>query len=40
VPVITVRPPGQLDDAPLAWPRSLSRYGGDEPSWRPDSRET
>jgi hypothetical protein len=35
VPVTTVRPPGQLDDAPLAWPRSLSRYGADEASWRP-----
>jgi hypothetical protein len=34
-PVTTVRPPGQLDDAPLAWPRPLSRYGGDDATWRP-----
>ena len=32
-PVTTVRPPGQLDDEALAWPRSLSRYGGDEAAW-------
>jgi len=34
-PVTTVRPPGQLDDEALAWPRSLSRYGGDEAAWAP-----
>jgi len=33
-PVTTVRPPGELDDEGLAWPRSLSRYGGDQPAWR------
>jgi len=32
--VTTVRPPGQLDDEVLAWPRRLSRYGGDQPAWR------
>ena len=32
-PVTTVSPPGQLDDEALAWPRSLSRYGGDEAAW-------
>ena len=32
-PVTTVRPPGRLDDEALAWPRSLSRYGGDQPAW-------
>ena len=32
-PVTTVRPPGELDDEVLAWPRSLSRYGGDQPAW-------
>jgi CoA-transferase family III len=32
-PVTTVRPPGRLDDAALAWPRSLSRYGGDQAAW-------
>jgi len=32
-PVTTVRPPGRLDDEALAWPRSLSRYGGDEAAW-------
>ena len=32
-PVTAVRPPGQLDDEALAWPRSLSRYGGDEAAW-------
>jgi len=32
-PVATVRPPGDLDDEVLAWPRSLSRYGGDQPAW-------
>ena len=32
-PVTTVRPPGRLDDEALAWPRSLSRYGGDQASW-------
>jgi CoA-transferase family III len=32
-PVTTVRPPGRLDDEALAWPRSLSRYGGDEAGW-------
>ena len=35
-PVTTVRPPGRLDDEALAWPRSLSRYGGDQPAWGPD----
>ena len=34
-PVTTVRPPGRLDDEALAWPRSLSRYGGDQPAWGP-----
>jgi crotonobetainyl-CoA:carnitine CoA-transferase CaiB-like acyl-CoA transferase len=34
-PVTTVRPPGRLDDEALTWPRSLSRYGGDPPSWGP-----
>jgi CoA-transferase family III len=33
-PVTTVRPPGRLDDEALAWPRSLSRYGGDQAAWR------
>jgi len=33
--VTTVRPPGQLDDEALAWPRSVSRYGGDEVAWAP-----
>jgi crotonobetainyl-CoA:carnitine CoA-transferase CaiB-like acyl-CoA transferase len=32
-PVTTVRPPGRLDDEPLAWPRSLRRYGGDAAAW-------
>jgi crotonobetainyl-CoA:carnitine CoA-transferase CaiB-like acyl-CoA transferase len=32
-PVTTVRPPGRLDDEALSWPRSLSRYGGDQPAW-------
>ena len=32
-PVTTVRPPGQLDDEFLAWPRWLSRYGGDQAAW-------
>ena len=32
-PVTTVRPPGHLDGEALAWPRSLSRYGGDQPAW-------
>ena len=32
-PVTTVRPPGRLDDEALTWPRSLSRYGGDQPAW-------
>ena len=32
-PVTTVRPPGQLDDEALSWPRSLSRYGGDPAAW-------
>jgi CoA-transferase family III len=32
-PVTTVRPPGRLDDEALAWPRWLSRYGGDQPAW-------
>jgi crotonobetainyl-CoA:carnitine CoA-transferase CaiB-like acyl-CoA transferase len=32
-PVTTVRPPGRLDDEALAWPRWLSRYGGDTPTW-------
>jgi hypothetical protein len=34
-PVTTVRPPGQLDDEALAWPRRLSRYGGDQAAWLP-----
>jgi len=29
----TGRQPGRLDDEALAWPRSLSRYGGDEAAW-------
>ncbi len=33
-PVTTVRPPGRLDDEALAWPRTLSRYGGDQAAWR------
>ncbi len=33
-PVTTVRPPGQLDDEALAWPRPLSGYGSDQPTWR------
>jgi hypothetical protein len=32
-PVTTVRPPGRLDDKALAWPRWLSRYGGDQAAW-------
>jgi crotonobetainyl-CoA:carnitine CoA-transferase CaiB-like acyl-CoA transferase len=32
-PVTTVRPPGRLDDEALTWPRSLSRYGGDQAAW-------
>jgi len=32
-PVTAVLPPGQLDDEALTWPRTLSRYGGDEPAW-------
>jgi crotonobetainyl-CoA:carnitine CoA-transferase CaiB-like acyl-CoA transferase len=32
-PVTTVLPPGRLDDEALAWPRALSRYGGDEAAW-------
>ena len=39
-PVTTVRPPGRLDDEALAWPRSLSRYGGDQPAWGPGSLYT
>jgi hypothetical protein len=31
--VTTVLPPGRLDDEALTWPRSLSRYGGDEAAW-------
>jgi hypothetical protein len=34
-PVTTVRPPGRLDDEALDWPRSLSRYGGDQAAWGP-----
>ena len=34
-PVTTVLPPGRLDDEALAWPRALSRYGGDEAAWSP-----
>jgi hypothetical protein len=37
-PVTTVLPPGQLDGQGLAWPRALSRYGGDEASWLAVSR--
>jgi hypothetical protein len=39
-PVTTVLPPGRLDDEALTWPRSLSRYGGDEAAWsrRAESR--
>jgi hypothetical protein len=32
-PVTTVLPPGRLGDEALAWPRALSRYGGDEAAW-------
>jgi hypothetical protein len=32
-PVTTVLPPGRLDDEPLTWPRSLSRYGADDAAW-------
>jgi crotonobetainyl-CoA:carnitine CoA-transferase CaiB-like acyl-CoA transferase len=32
-PVTTVLPPGQLDDEPLTWPRTLSRYGADDAAW-------
>jgi crotonobetainyl-CoA:carnitine CoA-transferase CaiB-like acyl-CoA transferase len=32
-PVTTVLPPGQLDGHRLAWPRPLSRYGGDQAAW-------
>jgi crotonobetainyl-CoA:carnitine CoA-transferase CaiB-like acyl-CoA transferase len=32
-PVTVVRPPGQLDGRELAWPSSLTRYGGDPPAW-------
>jgi crotonobetainyl-CoA:carnitine CoA-transferase CaiB-like acyl-CoA transferase len=31
--VTVVPPPGELDGVPLAWPRALSRYGSDAPSW-------
>ncbi len=31
--VAVVLPPGELDGTPLAWPRPLSRYGADTPSW-------
>ncbi len=34
-PVTAVLPPGQLDGQALAWPRALSRYGGDKAAWRP-----
>jgi hypothetical protein len=34
-PVTTVLPPGRLDGDPLTWPRTLSRYGGDEAAWSP-----
>jgi crotonobetainyl-CoA:carnitine CoA-transferase CaiB-like acyl-CoA transferase len=32
-PVTTVLPPGQLDGHGFAWPRTLSRYGGDQAAW-------
>jgi crotonobetainyl-CoA:carnitine CoA-transferase CaiB-like acyl-CoA transferase len=34
-PVTAVLPPGQLDGQALAWPRALSRYGGDKAAWHP-----
>jgi hypothetical protein len=34
--VTAVRPPGQLDGRPLAWPPRLPGYGRDEPGWRAD----
>jgi crotonobetainyl-CoA:carnitine CoA-transferase CaiB-like acyl-CoA transferase len=32
-PVTTVLPPGQLDGHGFVWPRTLSRYGGDQAAW-------
>lgn len=32
-PVTTVLPPGRLDGHGFAWPRTLSRYGGDQADW-------
>lgn len=32
-PVTAVLPPGQLDGQGLAWPSTLSRYGGDQAAW-------
>jgi crotonobetainyl-CoA:carnitine CoA-transferase CaiB-like acyl-CoA transferase len=32
-PVTTVLPPGRLDGQGFGWPRTLSRYGGDEAAW-------
>jgi crotonobetainyl-CoA:carnitine CoA-transferase CaiB-like acyl-CoA transferase len=33
-PVTVVRPPGRLGGQDLGWPPTLTRYGGDPPSWR------
>jgi len=33
-PVTVVRPPGRLGGQDLGWPSTLTRYGGDPPSWR------
>ncbi len=38
-PVTTVLPPGRLDDEALAWPRPLSRYGGDAAAWQLAGRD-
>jgi CoA-transferase family III len=32
-PIGVVAPPGQLDGRPLTWPRALTAYGSDPPSW-------
>ena len=38
-PVITVRPPGELDGERLTWREPLSRYGGDEAAWALPDRD-